>query len=94
MYCVYIIHSKSLDKYYLGETKDIEERLEQDNSGFYNSAFTGKAKDWSLYFYLECNSRTQARKIEAHIKNMKSKKYIQDLKKYPDIALKLLNKFN
>ena len=94
MYCVYIIHSISLDRYYVGETKDIEERLEQHNSGFYNSAFTRKAKDWTLYFYLECNSRTQARKIEAHIKNMKSKKYIQDLKKYPDIALKLLNKFN
>ena len=94
MYCVYIIHSISLGNYYIGETKDLKERIDQHNLGFYNSAFTKKAKDWILYFVLECNTRTQARKVEAHIKNMKSKKYIQDLKKYPNIALKLKNKFN
>jgi putative endonuclease len=94
MYCVYIIRSVSLEKFYIGETKDLEERIFQHNSGFYNSAFSRKAKDWKLYFVLECNSRTQARKIEAHIKNMKSKKYIQNLKEYPEIALKLKNKLN
>jgi len=35
-----------------------------------------------------------AGKIEIHIKKMKSKKYIQDLKKYPEIAQKLLKKYS
>ncbi len=35
-----------------------------------------------------------AGKIENHIKKMKSKKYIKDLKKYPEIAQKLIKKYS
>jgi len=35
----------------------------------------------------------QARKIEKQIKRMKSKKYIENLKKYPDIVKKLIEKY-
>ncbi len=37
MNCVYIIYSESLDKYYIGEAIDLEERIEQHNSGFYET---------------------------------------------------------
>ena len=36
----------------------------------------------------------QSESDEAYIKAMKSKKYIQNLKKYPEIRFKLLHKFN
>jgi putative endonuclease len=36
----------------------------------------------------------QAHKIENHIKKMKSKKYIENLKKYPEISLRLLQKYS
>ena len=91
---VYILYSKSLDKYYVGEAIDLQERIKQHNSGFYETAYTKITKDWTLYHSIACNSRIQARKIEMHIKKMKSRKYIQDLKKYPDIAKKLNNKYN
>jgi putative endonuclease len=93
MYCVYILYSELLNSYYVGETEDITERLIQHNTGFYNSAFTRKANDWKLFYVLECKSRIQSRKIETHIKQMKSKKYFQNLKKYPEIALRLKNKY-
>jgi putative endonuclease len=35
----------------------------------------------------------QAFQIEKHIKRMKSKKYIKDLKKFPDISEKLKLKY-
>jgi putative endonuclease len=42
---------------------------------------------------LESTSENQARLIEKHIKKMKSKTYIHNLVKYPEIAEKLLLKF-
>jgi putative endonuclease len=35
----------------------------------------------------------QALRIEKHIKNMKSKKYIEDIKKYPEITERLKEKY-
>ena len=90
---VYIIYSKSLDKYYIGETFNLQKRIIEHNSGFYKFSFTKQVKDWILYHFIECDSKNQARKIETHIKKMKSKVYIQNLKKYPEISLKLKAKY-
>lgn len=89
---VYILYSKQLDRFYIGETIDLEKRIKQHNLGFYETAYTKKAKDWVLFHIITCNSRNQARKIETHIKKMKSKTYIQNLKIYPEITEKLKNK--
>jgi len=44
---VYILHSKSLDKYYIGHTTEpIEERLRKHLAD--HSGFTSKAKDWKV----------------------------------------------
>ncbi|MFO7844451.1 MAG: GIY-YIG nuclease family protein [Bacteroidales bacterium] len=87
-YC-YILYSKSLDKYYVGETQELEERLRLHHSGFFSSAYTIKTSDWELFYWIECESRKQARGIERHIKKMKSVAYYQNLKKYPEIISKL-----
>ncbi|MFD1616076.1 GIY-YIG nuclease family protein [Gelatiniphilus marinus] len=39
---VYILYSKLLDKFYVGEASNLEERIEQHNYGFYNNAFTNR----------------------------------------------------
>lgn len=90
---VYILYSESLKKFYIGEALNIEDRIEQHNSGFYNTAYTKQASDWILYHSVDCKDRVQARKIEAHIKKMKSKLYIQNLRKYPEMAEKLKIKY-
>lgn len=91
---VYILYSKTLAKYYVGEALDVDERIEQHNSGFYDKAYTKQVKDWKLFYSITCNNRVQARKIETHIKKMKSIKYIQNLKKHPEIIERLKNKYN
>jgi len=40
----------------------------------------------------DCRSIEQAKKLEAHIKRMKSRKYIRDLKIYPEEITKLKGK--
>ena len=91
--CVYIIYSKKLDKYYIGETSDLEKRLEEHKINFYEKSYTSKAKDWILFFKIVCKTKTQAIKIEKHIKSMKSIFYIHNLKNYPEIADKLKGKY-
>jgi putative endonuclease len=89
-YC-YIIYSAHLDKYYVGETSDFSNRIEMHNIGF--STFTSKAKDWKLYLLIPCPDKPIALKIEAHIKSMKSRKYIENLARYPEMLAKVINTF-
>ena len=90
-YC-YIIYSKSLNRFYVGETSDFEQRLSFHNLGF--SEFTSKATDWELFLLIECRDRAMASAIERHIKSMKSGKYIRNLVKYPEIVTKLKVRFS
>ncbi|MCC5936902.1 MAG: GIY-YIG nuclease family protein [Lunatimonas sp.] len=92
---VYALYSKKLDRFYTGVTTlTVEERLEKHIQKHYGKLnFTQKADDWQLFWYLECNSFKQARNIELHIKKMKSRVYIQNLKKYPEIGDKLLLRY-
>ena len=90
---VYILYSNSLEKFYIGETENLDKRLTWHNDPNLNTNFSRKGIPWSLFFSIPCHSRIQARKIEKHIKNMKSKKYLINLKKYPEISAKLLEKY-
>ncbi len=76
-FTVYIIYSKSLDSYYIGQTSDLEDRLFRHcNSG---SKSTKKAKDWKLVYKEVYESRSESVQREREIKNKKSRKYIEQL---------------
>jgi putative endonuclease len=91
MFYVYILYSKKLDRFYTGFTSDIDTRLDFHKISPSNK-FTGKANDWELFITIDCISKAQALAIEKHIKAMKSKIYIHNLKKYPEVIEKLLLK--
>ncbi|MCO6475136.1 MAG: GIY-YIG nuclease family protein, partial [Phaeodactylibacter sp.] len=75
---VYILFSRKLGRYYIGNTElPPNERLKQHNQAYNAGSFTIKGIPWELFLVLSCTSREQARKVELHIKKMKSKKYIQ-----------------
>lgn len=81
--------------FYTGATAiTAETRLERHLAKYYENKFTGKISDWQLFLEIECNTMKQALQIEKHIKKMKSKKYIADLKKYPEISEKLKIKYS
>jgi len=82
-----------MDAFYVGQTIDLLKRVEEHNSKFYENTYTAKANDWILYFSIECDSRKQAILIESHIKRMKSRKYYESLKTYPNISINLKNKY-
>jgi putative endonuclease len=92
-YTVYIIYSPTIDQFYIGQTSDLEKRIKEHNSNAFYNSFTSKSNDWILFFSLECSSRTIALKIEQHIKKMRKRKYLFDLKEHPNISNQLLEKY-
>ena len=93
MAIVYVLYSPKLDRFYTGSCLNLEIRLEEHKSKKFIDGFTSKADDWELFFSIDSLSYSQARNIELHIKKMKSKKYIYDLKKYEEIVSKLIDKY-
>lgn len=77
MFYIYIIYSKTLDKYYVGSCQNIEQRLQDHLNS--RSKFTKIAKDWELKHSEIFSTRSEAYKRELQIKKMKSRKYIENL---------------
>ena len=93
MHFVYVLYSQKIDSFYIGETSNIENRLLWHNNKEFQKAYTKIANDWKLYFQINCIDIIQSRKIEKHIKAMKSKLYIENLVKFPEISKNLLVKY-
>jgi putative endonuclease len=90
---VYILYSQTLKKNYVGSCKCFELRLAEHLSEEISCAFTAKASDWEEVLVLRGLVYAQARRIEKHIKSMKSSVYIKNLIKYPEMREKLLVRF-
>jgi putative endonuclease len=94
MFYVYILYSSSANKFYIGQTSDLDKRKTEHNNGIFTGSFTSQASDWEYYFIIECNNRQQALKIEQHIKRMRNRTYYKNLKDYPELSVKLLSLYN
>ena len=90
---VYVLHSVNLDRFYIGSTNGpLHDRLSKHQSQFFGlRAFTAKTNDWVLFWSMETSCVIHARRLEAKIKSMKSKIYIHNLVKFPELAAKLYN---
>jgi putative endonuclease len=89
MASVYILFSAKLNKHYIGSCNDLLVRLEEHKQKKFQSSFTVNSDDWELYLSIDNLDYTQSRNIESHIKRMKSKIYIENLSKYPEMIDRL-----
>ncbi len=87
----YIIFSKKLNRFYIGVTQEnLEKRILNHNiHGYGNHRYTAKSDDWELFLFIESADYNQATRIEKHIKKMKSRIYIENLQKYPELIQKI-----
>ncbi len=76
-YYVYILYSKSINKYYTGYTSDIGKRLERHNAGW--GIYSSRGIPWELVYYESYETKNDAIKRENEIKSKKSRKYIEEL---------------
>ena len=86
MYTVYILFSEKLDKYYIGYSSNVQERLRKHNSA--SMGFTNTGRPWILVYTEDFLDKQSAVAREKQIKNRKSRVRIEDLvkrgSKYPD----------
>ena len=76
---VYIIYSDSIDKFYVGQTQNIDNRLEFHNNSQKNNIWTKRGIPWVLKTTISFKSRTEALIAEKFIKKQKSRKLIQEI---------------
>ena len=81
MASVYILYSPTLNKYYVGSCKNLDSRINDHLSKHFPDAYTTKVNDWTVFVQMENLTYSQARKIEIHIKKMRTHAYIQNLQK-------------
>ena len=79
VFYVYILYSKSLDRYYVGQTSSVENRLRFHNDAKRNRIWTKRGIPWEVKTCIEFPSRTEAIIVEAFIKKQKSRKTILDI---------------
>ena len=79
----YILYSQILDKYYIGSTQNIDERLRKHNTK--HRGFTGKADDWNIVYSEPFETKTLAYARERQVKKWKSRTAIEKLIKSIDI---------
>ncbi|MBL7137083.1 MAG: GIY-YIG nuclease family protein [Candidatus Marinimicrobia bacterium] len=74
---VYILYSSIKDHYYIGQTQDIERRIQKHNSRQSKSTRSGILLN--LVFTRKFENRSDAVLFEMQLKRIKSRKYIQEL---------------
>ncbi|HEY0743748.1 MAG TPA: GIY-YIG nuclease family protein [Chryseosolibacter sp.] len=77
---VYILYSRSHDKYYIGQTQDLDSRLLRHNNGYEN--FTSKYIPWEIVWYANKPNRSSALALERKLKNLSRTRLEALIKKY------------
>jgi putative endonuclease len=76
-YVVYILFSDTINKFYVGQTQDIVNRMSRHNRGLEN--FTSKGVPWILKHTFSCKNRSEAIYLENKIKKRGIQRYLQDI---------------
>ena len=77
-YYVYILYPEKCDRYYVGQSEDLERRYDEHNSGK-GGKYTKSCKPWKLVYSEIYEGRSLAVQREIEIKRKKSRKYIEKL---------------
>ncbi len=76
-YYTYILYSGSFHQTYVGQTNNIEKRLERHNAGMVSS--TKRYKPWILLHAEKFENRSEAMKREKYLKSGSGREFIKQL---------------
>jgi putative endonuclease len=77
MFIVDMLYSRSLGKHYVGQTSDLNSRLQRHNAGLVKSTKSGVP--WEVKCSFEVASRSEAVLLEQRIKKRGAKRYLDDI---------------
>jgi putative endonuclease len=76
-FIVYILFSETKNRFYIGFTSNLEERITRHNQK--SKGFTGSVSDWRVVYQEKYAAKEQARQRELQIKSWKSSVKIRAL---------------
>ena len=76
-YHIYVLRSSSTNKLYVGQTNNLELRVDTHNKGV--SRYTNKRGPWKLIYSEEFASRSEALKREMFLKSGKGRELIKTI---------------
>lgn len=77
MYFVYILQSQKDQSFYIGQTEDLEKRLDLHNQG--NSRYTARKIPWKVVYFEEFETRKEALQRENFLKKQKNRSFYESL---------------
>lgn len=83
MFFVYVLWSDSIQRYYVGSTVDVSNRLREHNAG--ESASTQRGFPWEIVYVEELPTRGGALRKENQIKSRGIRRYLESLGKSREV---------
>ena len=87
MYTVYILHSERINKYYIGFSSNVQDRLRKHNN--VSKGFTNSGRPWLLVYTEEFENKADASAREKQLKKWKNRTRLKSLIKasseHPDL---------
>ncbi len=78
MFWVYALYNKKHNRIYIGQTRDLNERLKLHRSGIFSSSFTKRFDgEWSLIFTEKCKNRKEALLREKQLKSYQGRQFVK-----------------
>jgi putative endonuclease len=81
-YSVYILYSESTERFYKGQTNDLQERLRRHN--MLREKATRSGAPWKLMAEIKVSTRSEAVILERKLKNLSRKRLIEFIKKHSE----------
>ena len=79
MYTVYAIYNRKHDKLYIGQTKNLKERLEMHKKGEFKKSYTKRFNgDWELIHVEKVPTRTDALRREKQLKSYRGREFLKN----------------
>jgi putative endonuclease len=75
---VYILQSETTGRYYIGQTKNLDDRVAYHNAN-YSRALKNRGP-WTLVYFETYATRSQAMRRENYIKRQKNRRFIDELR--------------
>lgn len=78
MFFIYAFYNKKHNKIYIGQTENLEERLELHREKLFSSSFTARLDgNWNLIYQEQVHDRAQALKREKQLKSYRGREFIK-----------------
>jgi putative endonuclease len=77
MFAVYLIYSSKLDKYYIGSTSDLHDRLLKHNRK--SKGFSSPGRPWVLLYSESFDNKKDAMSREKQLKSWKNRQRLENL---------------